>query len=356
MKTMSQSHVGIQSDRVVYFDYLKVFAAFMVVILHVSAQTFYVADVNSIEWQTSIFYHGIRWSVPVFVMISGALFLDKENSVKKLYFKYCFRMVTSYIIWSVVYVLFFHEYKGERDLVIALINGYYHMWYILMIIGLYICVPIIKMLVENEEIMKYYMLLSFVFAFFVPWITTLTYDFANELLIGGVKAISSDISSMCMNVVTGYVSYFILGYYLNKTDFNKQRRKLIYLLGLIGFAATVGFNLLVALKTQVFCEKYDGYFNVNVLLQSIAVFVWFKYQKYNWNKLNLFIHKLSKYSFGAYLVHALIIGQLNVRFGLNASSFHPVISIPCLAVLVFVISMIISAILNQIPIIKKYIV
>lgn len=208
MKTNIQSPVVILSDRTVYFDYLRIFAAFMVVILHVSAQNF-GTDVNGFAWQTFNFFDSIaRWSVPVFVMISGALFLEKEIPIRKLYLKYIFKLAVSFIVWSVVYVLFFYEYTNGLNLVKALISGHFHMWFILMLIGLYICVPIIKMLADNEKIMKYYMLLAFVFAFFIPWVETLAYDFANMWM----DALRCDVSFMHMDMVTGFVSYFVLGY------------------------------------------------------------------------------------------------------------------------------------------------
>ncbi len=323
MKTNIQSPVAVLSDRTVYFDYLRVFAAFMVVILHVSNQNF-GTDVNGFVWQTFNFFNSIaRWGVPVFVMISGALFLDKEIPVRKLYSKYIFKLAASFIVWSVVYALFFHDYTNGLNLVKALISGPFHMWFILMLIGVYICMPIIKMLADNEKTMKYYMLMAFIFAFFIPWVETLAYDFANVWM----DALRYDISFMYMDMVTGFVSYFVLGYYLNKTDLNIRQRWLCYLLGMIGFALTIGLNRAAALKTQAPGDYYFDYFNVNVLMESVGVFVWFKYQKYNWSKLNLLVQKLSKYSFGEYLAHILIMDWLNMRFGLNTLSFSPVLSV-----------------------------
>ena len=94
-------------DRTVYFDYLRVFAAFAVIIIHTAAQNWYSVDVNSFEWQVLNFYDAIvRWGVPVFVMISGSLFLGKEIPLKKIYAKYILRMAISFIVWSVVYTVF----------------------------------------------------------------------------------------------------------------------------------------------------------------------------------------------------------------------------------------------------------
>ena len=81
-----------------------------------------------------------------------------------------------------------------------------------------------------------------------------------------------------------------------------------------------------------------------------------QYRLYNNNRINAFVQKLSKYSFGAYLVHALVIEQLNYRAGINSLSFNSGFSVVCIGIIVFIISFMISAILNNIPIIKKYMV
>ena len=47
---------------------------------------------------------------------------------------------------------------------------------------------------------------------------------------------------------------------------------------------------------------------------------------------------------------------LDKKFGLNTMSFHPVLSVLCISAIVFVVSYAISAVLNNIPFLKKYIV
>ena len=159
-----------------------------------------------------------------------------------------------------------------------------------------------------------------------------------------------------MHPIMGYTSYFVLGYYLNNLELNKRQRMVIYLLGIFGFAVTVLLDLAVALRTQQYCSHYYSYFSVNVLWESLAVFVWFKYHSFNNSMLNDLVRKLSVYSFGAYLVHALVIEQLDLHFGLNALSFHSTLAVPCVSILVFVISFSVSALINQIPVLKKYLV
>lgn len=342
-------------ERIIYLDYLRVFATFAVMILHIASQNWYTTDVNGFEWQVSNFFDSIvRWSVPVFVMISGALFLWRDISLKKVYTKYIFRMVVSYIGWSAVYALF----RGGTifDRIEAFVTGHYHMWFILMIIGIYMCIPFIKPIVEDDTKIKYFLLLAFFFSFVIPEFLTLAYDFGNELVIEGAKAIGKHTEDINMHILSGYVSYYVLGYYINKITLSKRLRLMIYVMGGMGFIVTIGLDLLVALRMQKCCSHYYGNFTVNVFFEALAVFTWFKYRKYDNKRVNVFMRKMSKFSFGAYLVHALVIEQLNLRIGLNTLSFNSAFAVICIGIIVFIASFAISALLNQIPIVRKYMV
>ena len=88
---------------------------------------------------------------------------------------------------------------------------------------------------------------------------------------------------------------------------------------------------------------------------STAIFVWFKYNVKGNDKLNKIIVKLSKYSFGAFLVHIFILQVLRA-FGIQGTSFHPVLSVPAITLFTTIVSYLISLVLNKIPVIKKYIV
>ena len=173
--------------RIIYLDYLRVAAIMSVVILHVAAQNWYNLDGQSIEWNIFNFYDGIvRWGVPIFVMISGSLFLSKKIETKSIYIKNVLKLVIVYFVWSIFYGIFVPidkfimiiEGKISYKLIITnIIEGCYHMWFIPMIIGIYMCIPIIKQIIKSKSIMKYFMRLSLVFSFIVPQIVCFFNDF-----------------------------------------------------------------------------------------------------------------------------------------------------------------------------------
>ncbi len=128
-------------------------------VLHVSAQNWHIADVNGIEWQVFNFYDSIvRWGVPIFVMISGSVFLGRDISLKKIYSKYIFRMVVAFVFWSLFYALMTADtfengiVYGLKTHIRAIASEHYHMWFVLMIIGLYMCIPFTKKIVSDEKI------------------------------------------------------------------------------------------------------------------------------------------------------------------------------------------------------------
>ena len=101
MNTISNPACGSGEKRIVYLDYLRVLATLAVFLLHISSQNWKNTDVNTFQWQIFNFTDSIsRWCVAVFVMISGALFLGRRHSIKKIYTKYIFRLVTAALFWG----------------------------------------------------------------------------------------------------------------------------------------------------------------------------------------------------------------------------------------------------------------
>jgi len=85
------------------------------------------------------------------------------------------------------------------------------------------------------------------------------------------------------------------------------------------------------------------------------VFELFKNSSFENTKLNKFMATLSRWSFGAYLVHPLFMELFN-KIGLGTTSFCPVLSVPVIAITVFVCSFAVSGLLHCIPVLKKFIV
>ena len=85
------------SSRIDYFDYLRVVALTAVLVRHTASQNWYDIDVNGAVWRCFNVYCSLtQYCVPIFVMISGALFLGKEIPVRQIYSKYVLRMAAAF--------------------------------------------------------------------------------------------------------------------------------------------------------------------------------------------------------------------------------------------------------------------
>lgn len=99
---------GVSNERIVYLDLLRLVATFAVIFLHVCASEFNASFISK-NWYISTVYNSlVRWCVPLFVMISGVLFLNpnKEITYQDILKKRIPRLFVVYVFWSVFYVLY----------------------------------------------------------------------------------------------------------------------------------------------------------------------------------------------------------------------------------------------------------
>ncbi|MDR1955857.1 MAG: acyltransferase family protein, partial [Treponema sp.] len=110
-----------------------------------------------------------QWCVPIFVMITGVLLLNPEKNitVERILKKYVLRILLAIIIFGIPYCfmeIFFDSGLSFHinQISSALLNtiqgkSWDHMWYLYMIAGLYLCIPLIKIFVINasKNIVKY---------------------------------------------------------------------------------------------------------------------------------------------------------------------------------------------------------
>ena len=340
-------------SRIVYCDFLRVFAAFFVVVIHSASPYWNSIDVNSTKWFILNCYDGTaRWAVPVFVMISGTLLLRRDVSVKRLFRHNILHLLSAFLFWAVVYCIFYR--KTPPDLFYYLLVGNHHMWYISMTVGLYICLPIVKKISESIPVCVYYLILWFVFAFLVPHILLLT-SFSGSDTLHTIRAgIQTQMDNMSLDFILGFVGYFILGFYLSNLQLQKKAQHMIYFLGVIGFFLTIAYTAYFSTYLQTPFGDFYSNFSLNVLMESVAVYTFFQYNIKCTNKLKNVFAWISKHCFGIYLVHALVLDMIDLGFGLNTLSFHPLLSVPVVSGLVFVLSLLFTWLFSKIPFVSRY--
>lgn len=344
----------LRPQRIIYFDHLRIFATFAVMAMHVIAQKWSDADIATTQWQTMTVYEGfVRWPVPIFIMLSGALFLGADHSIRKLFSKYILRILTAFGFWSAVYACWGLS-TGEYTLRTAFANflyGHYHMWYLYFICGIYVIVPFLRKIVESEKLTRYFLIMSLIFGSILPRMA----DGAALLSEFWGEVASTLLSKVKIYFLMGHLFYFVLGHYLHKTEISSRWRKGIYLGGAVGLLCTIVPTFGLTYWKGVPVNLFFNEASVHISLVSTAVFVFAKYHLTQ-EKFPVLLRRLSKYSFGAFLVHALVIELLDQWTGIHALTFHPVLAVPAVTVTVAAVSFAVSALLHKIPVLRKYIV
>ncbi|MFC7394686.1 acyltransferase [Scopulibacillus cellulosilyticus] len=331
-------------NRVLYFDILRIIAICAVVLLHTSAG--FLGDYNSSH--TSYFIGDVydsvtRWCVPVFIMVSGALLLKpgKQETLADFFKKRTTKVVIPFLIWTFIYILYRHYHDNHVFTYTGTIkdffnsNIYFHLWFMYMIIGLYLVTPIFKVYVRHakQENMLYFIILWFI-ASFIPVLNNL-FDLNIQYVF---------------ETVSGYIGFFILGYYLHHYELSQITRKFIYVFAIISVLVTIfGTLFLTMIDSSKFNDVLYDYFRPNTIIVAAAVFIYFKHLDLE-SKRNKIIFLLSNVSFGVYLIHP-ILRDFVYKF-INVDS-HPLINIPLVTVLTLILSFITVTIMSKVPLLKK---
>lgn len=346
-----------EEKRQVYIDLLRILCCFGVIVIHVSSIYFDNYEIKSINWIISVIFNiFVRFAVPVFFMISGALFLQrKEINIKKIYTKNILKVLIILAIWLPIYGIIsyvyvynhsFPNFSAFKGIIVGLLDYQYQFWFLIPLIRIYICLPLLKKISEDRKVLKYFLVLFFVFQIIFPTF---------KPLIGANKYRA--LTLFGPELVSGYYGYFLLGYYLNSVEISRKKENGIYVLGIVSIIVAVLGTILISNKTG---EKIEAFLNpsaITAAIVAVAIFILFK-QKISKIKFKDKTHSLitiiSNCTMGIYIFHLAIIWIFKKNINLFFAT--PLIAIPLICLLTFILSSIITLIVKKIPFLGKYIV
>lgn len=338
--------------RIEYLDALRALAVCAVVMIHASADCMTFHQVGSLQWTVCNLFDSLsRWTVPLFVMISGTLFMQpaKRITLRTLYGKYIRRVVVLFFVWSSAYTLL-HWQDGIDTLtrVDAMLGGWYHLWFLWMIATVYTCIPFLRPLALDETLRRYFLVVAFFFMSVLPYL----------LLPFGEGSMHQVFLLAKGGFPVGFSAYFVLGYHLSAIDVKTTNRKVIYLLGCAGTAFTFVATQQMSVAQGSLVDLWYDNFSPAVLCPAAALFVFFKYhgpalsRHRHFRRLTLAV---SRWSLGIYLVHVLVLEQVN-RYILGFDTLNALIAIPLIWLITITVSALVSMCLSKIPLIGRHVV
>ena len=347
---------GAAAGRLVHLDLLRILACFSVVMLHSSAQFWYDLPVQDADWLVANSYNAVsRFGVPVFVMLSGALFLSqkKETNLKRLYLHNILRLVVLYIVWCVLYGLFdcftfSWSMLSPEDIFREIFSGRYHLWYLPMLAGIYMLLPVLRSWISHarKENLQYFLLLFFIFQIGKETCLALRQS-------GGINFVWSMAKP---DMVCGYLGYFVLGYYLVSFDIGKRLRRWIYAGGLFGIFANVALGNFLSLRRGIPVAAIYDSFGIFTFLTTISLFLFFtgRMSRIHYSPgAAAVIREFSLATLGVYLMHIGLIEFLK-PMGIHSMMFTSVVCIPVFALFCFVVCSAAAAVLRRIPFVGRY--
>ena len=290
--------------RVIFIDYIRALAILMVIMCH-------VIDVNCLFWlgyqemsgaRQIIIYTLLifgRCGVPLFLMITGYLLLDRDYSHGKWKSFYLHKWLHLFLlteIWFAIYEAFAVCVQGKpfvwKDFILRLLfieePVLSHAWYLPMILKLYLLIPLIAQIVKNCKTYRT-----------KRWIIVCLMGINLLLQVGyRIYPILTEIASLFL-----YISYTIVGVYVRQCARKPKKRISIYS-GLLISIGLLGNEIFLRIQYMHRQPVYLWYDNIFVIVMAIGIFVIISDLDIHRN--NRIIVSLSRDSFGIYLIHNMI--------------------------------------------------
>jgi len=312
-------------SRVFSLDLARVLAILGVVAIHTenitASKTNYLGGLS--WWLANTVHSLIVVSVPLFIMISGALLLNKKNLSKEYIFnKVKHQFLPPLLFWWLFYFFWNNQFIFSfSELKFLFSNFFYteigHLYFLQLIIGIYFVSPVIFRLIKTNKLSKSLLLLVTLVVMIYEYLSFLvfkTYNLTNLLTI-----------------FIPFTVYFVGGYYLVKI---KTTVKQWWFLLLISFGLTMLISYLTFFSTKLFNHGHTLFwtptggnlfwepFTLPVLLLSGIVFVLLNNLQlvfplvFRSTMINSLLVLLSELSFGVYLIHPFVMDRLDNIFNL----------------------------------------
>jgi len=349
---------NVSNERIQWIDLSRCVAILCVIACH-CIRTFYdynVGFMQALSFPSQIFACSVltigRFGVPLFLMITGFLLLDRNYDNQKTVRFWKFKVKHLWIcaiFWAIVgelfLILILHKNIPLEDIFFGILFlkplSLSYFWYMPMIIGMYILIPFVANALKEYDldvIIKPTVFFA-ILVYLLPFIISI-------LKFNGIKGLSVELSLGFSGGTYGL--YLIMGYLIKKGYFKKIKT---HLLSLIVIISSIGFVLLEIYYFHAGFKLHIFYESPFIFVCAVCLFELFSRLK-NIKFYNL-IYKISIYSFGIFMIHDLYQMLFKPVF-LNLSINNPLKFI-LLYVIVFALSMITVFIISKIPKFGKYV-
>jgi surface polysaccharide O-acyltransferase-like enzyme len=325
------------------YDIIRATACFLVILLHCAGFSSITYD-GMFNWNAAVLWNSITpCSVPLFVMITGALFVPRNEPAIPFLKKRYARILFPFIGWCIIYFLFFHFFQEKpvsfTSIISQLITGpvSFHFWYIYMILGLYLFLPVINPWIrtaKNHEILLFLALWQAA-SFLYP-----VYEYKMGME-PGIELI----------YFSGFIGYYVLGAWITREEINNKISSPVAAAMAIS-GMTITYLLILYRSGDNPDLFFKNYLFLNVAIAATGVFIILSRIRTG-NITTKIIQLISALSFGIYFVHVIPLKIIQHYYP------QPLIPVPFLdiflfAAIILLISVPVVWTLSKIPLVGKF--
>jgi len=272
----------------------------------------------------------VIWAVPLFVMMSGTLLLNRKyESAKSFYESHLPKMAVITVFWFSLYAVADHLIRGDDLTPVAyikrfIIGPYDHLYFLLIILGLYILVPFFSSTLAKISTREH-LILTCIFLFI---------------------SIFWKLSPFSLTMFVPYIGYFLAGAYLHKVALPKVVPKISPYLVFGWGLATFLFNLFGHLILHKESYYYLHHHNPLIIGLSLSVFVLLTTHPFFASLKLPHLKKISEMTLGIYLLHPFILSLLVLIIGSSYTFIMAIVLVP----VIFIICYGLTAALKKLPV------
>lgn len=356
------------AERIVFLDYLRAVACFMVILVHciepfyLGGEGTYIASYSDACWVAFV-NSFLRVAVPLFVMTSSYLLMPLTTDAETFYRRRFQRVVIPFIVWSLAYAFIPMWGSGGEvavgdnlaQLSVNLMWHSGHLWFVYMLIGIYLFMPILSPWLERvskrgEEAF----IAVWLFATAVPFFRELALDVRGSAEVWG-EASWNEFG--LLYYFSGFIGYVVAAHYIRKYVEWGVAKSLAVALPMIvvGYAATAlpfylqlpdSYPINESVDLAVKLELSWDFATTGAALMTLGVFLLFRLIKRPCKVYPLF-YELSRLSYGVYLLHMFVLVAVfdivkGWEIGTPLTMFTS-------AIITYVVSMLITKLLSLLP-------
>lgn len=324
-------------DYSVGLNLARVVACLMVIFLHVSAAGIGVFDEGWIY--SNIYDSFVRSCVPIFLMISGALMLGKNQDALDFYKRRFLRIFPPLVFWSVFYVVWKASmgvgYGGILASVVAIVKGpvYYHLWYLYALVGIYLFIPFMSKIYLNssDTDKNVYVFVWFLVACVVPIASYFYHDLADFSSIYGLSSF------------IGLAGYVFLGAYVferisSANSSVSVKAEVVVFMFSSGLTALLTYALSVNEGSPN--QLFYSYLSPVVVFSSVSAFKLLVVLGARCTRLSKVLGVFSGCTLGVYCIHVFVMNRFSLIYGPIVEGHSSLWVIPVLSVSIFILSII----------------